>query len=72
MRKYKTFLFIFFVLALFSFSACKTKTSTDVMLEDDSTSDVDKEADSLLKELNETEQLEEELRSPDLDLDVDF
>lgn len=72
MCKYKYFLLVFFVVVLFSVSACAKKTSTDVVLGLDTTQDVNKEADAMLSELNQTEQLDEELRSPDIDLDVDF
>lgn len=70
MRKYKTLLFVFFILVLFTFSACTSKTQVSV--KQDATGDINKEADAMLADLNETEQTDQELRSPDFDLDVDF
>ncbi len=70
-KEIKTFLFLTFILVLFTFSACQSKKA-EVFTGKETTGEVTSDLNALSSAINETEQLDAELKSPDFDLDVNF
>ena len=74
MKLTKIFLFFIFALFLLTFSAC-SKPNNNLSTGDQNagvSGQVTQEVNDLGNEINQTQQLSDDLASPDLDLDINF